>query len=71
MSTQVIICPHCGQDACGGPWPIDTITPGDHIFPCLHCRRQFVGWIEGGALKTRVLRADEGTPYPPPIRGGN
>ena len=40
---QIIYCPHCGQDACGRAWPIDTLSIGSHIFPCLHCGIQFVG----------------------------
>lgn len=65
---QVILCPSCGKDACGGPWPVDQVADGEHVFPCLHCKIQFIGWREGDAIRTRLRRADEPTPYFPPIR---
>lgn len=68
MKRQIILCPSCGHDACDGPWPVDQMTEGDHMFPCLHCGLQFIGWREGDAIKTRLRRPEEPARWPFPNR---
>lgn len=53
---QTILCPSCGKDACGGPWPVDQVTDDEQVFPCLICGIQFIGWREGNVIHVRLRR---------------